>query len=116
VLLVTMGLASAKAALRVAYFTAAIVFLSGIIGTAHHYFWFGGPAFWLGLGSVFSSMEPIPMFGLVVRGLMEYRSILKEGKEFPYKWPLFFLVASSFWNFLGAAVFGFLINLPNKLL
>jgi len=112
VLLVTMGLASAKAALRVAYFTAAIVFLSGIIGTAHHYFWFGGPAFWLGLGSVFSSMEPIPMFGLVVRGLMEYRSILKEGKEFPYKWPLFFLVASSFWNFLGAAVFGFLINLP----
>jgi nitric oxide reductase subunit B len=112
VLLVTMGLASAKAALRVAYFTAAIVFLSGIIGTAHHYFWYGGPAFWLGLGSVFSSMEPVPMFGLVVRSLMEYRSIRQEGKDFPYKWPLFFLVASSFWNFLGAAVFGFLINLP----
>lgn len=112
VLLVTMGLASAKAALRVAYFTAAIVFLSGILGTAHHYFWYGGPAFWLGIGSVFSSMEPVPMFGLVVRGLMEYRSIRKEGKEFLYKWPLFFLVASSFWNFLGAAVFGFLINLP----
>jgi nitric oxide reductase subunit B len=112
VLLVTMGLASAKAALRVAYFTAAIVFLSGILGTAHHYFWYGGPAFWLGLGSVFSSMEPVPMFGLVVRGLLEYRSIRKEGKDFLYKWPLFFLVASSFWNFLGAAVFGFLINLP----
>jgi len=112
VLLVSMGLASAKAALRVAYFTAAIVFLSGIIGTAHHYFWYGGPSFWLGLGSVFSSMEPVPMFGLVVRGLMEYRSIHQEDKEFPYKWPLFFLVASSFWNFLGAAVFGFLINLP----
>lgn len=112
VLLVSMGLASAKAALRVAYFTAALVFLSGIIGTAHHYFWYGGPSFWIGLGSVFSSMEPVPMFGLVVRGLMEYRSIRQEGKEFPYKWPLFFLVASSFWNFLGAAVFGFLINLP----
>ncbi len=111
-LLVTMGLASAKAALRVAYFTAAIVFLSGIIGTAHHYFWYGGPAFWLGLGAVFSSMEPVPMFGLVVRGLMEYRSIRQEGRDFPYKWPLFFLVASSFWNFLGAGVFGFLINLP----
>lgn len=111
-LLVTMGLASAKAALKVAYFTAAIVFLSGIIGTAHHYFWYGGPAFWLGLGSVFSSMEPVPMFGLVVRGLMEYRSIRQEGKDFPYKWPLYFLVASSFWNFLGAGVFGFLINLP----
>ncbi|HNX50875.1 MAG TPA: cbb3-type cytochrome c oxidase subunit I [Thermoanaerobaculaceae bacterium] len=110
--MVAMGLVSAKAAIRVAYFTAAIVFLSGILGTAHHYFWYGGPSFWLAVGSVFSSLEPIPMFGLVVRGMMEYRSVRKEGKEFPYRWPLYFLVASSFWNFLGAGVFGFLINLP----
>jgi nitric oxide reductase subunit B len=57
-------------------------------------------------------MEPVPLFGLVVRGLMEYRSIRKAGREFPYKWPMYFLVASSFWNFLGAGVYGFLINLP----
>ena len=49
---------------------------------------------------------------MVVRGLLEYKSIRKEGADFPYKWPLYFLVASSFWNFLGAGVFGFLINLP----
>jgi nitric oxide reductase subunit B len=112
VLLVAMGLASAAAALRVAYFTAALVFLSGILGTAHHYFWFGGPSLWLGIGAVFSSMEPVPLFGLVVRGLMEYRSIQEQGRSFSYKWPMYFLVASSFWNFLGAGVFGFLINLP----
>ncbi len=111
-LLVSLGLASARGALMVAYFTAAITFLSGILGTAHHFFWFGQPSFWLAVGSVFSSLEPIPLFGLVVRGLLEYRSITKEGIDFPYKWPLFFLVASSFWNFMGAAVFGFLINLP----
>ena len=40
-ILVAMGLAPARAALMVAYFTAIIVFLSGILGTAHHYFWFG---------------------------------------------------------------------------
>jgi nitric oxide reductase subunit B len=112
VLLVAMGLASAAAALRVAYFTAALVFLSGILGTAHHYFWFGGPSVWLAIGSVFSSMEPVPLFGLVVRGLMEYKSVRRQGKDFSYKWPMYFLVASSFWNFLGAGVFGFLINLP----
>jgi nitric oxide reductase subunit B len=112
VLLVAMGLASAKAALRVAYFTAALTFLSGILGTAHHYFWYGGPSFWLALGSVFSSMEPVPLLGLVVRGLIEYKSIREEGRDFLYKWPMYFLVASSFWNFLGAGVFGFLINLP----
>jgi nitric oxide reductase subunit B len=112
VLLVAMGLASAAAALRVAYFTAALVFLGGILGTAHHYFWYGGPSIWLAIGSVFSSMEPVPLFGLVVRGMMEYRSIEEQGREFSYKWPMYFLVASSFWNFLGAGVFGFLINLP----
>ncbi len=111
-LLVVMGLASARAALMVVYFTATLVFLSGILGTAHHYFWYGAPSFWLGVGSVFSSMEPVPLLGLVTRGLMEYKSIREEGKEFPYRWPMYFLVASSFWNFLGAAVFGFLINLP----
>ncbi len=111
-LLVAMGLASPKAALRVAYFTAGLTFLSGILGTAHHYFWYGGPSYWLAVGAVFSSMEPVPLLGLVVRGMMEYRSIRKEGAAFPYRWPMYFLVASSFWNFLGAGVFGYLINLP----
>ncbi len=111
-LMVAMGLATAKAALRVAYFTAAITFISGIIGTAHHYYWYGGAAFWVGWGAIFSSMEPVPLLTLVVRGLMEYRDIRKQGAEFSYKWPMYFLVAASFWNFLGAGVFGFLINLP----
>ncbi|MDY0109946.1 MAG: cbb3-type cytochrome c oxidase subunit I [Candidatus Krumholzibacteria bacterium] len=112
VLMVAMGLVTARGALVVAYFTAAITFLSGILGTAHHYFWYGGSSLWLAIGSVFSSMEPVPLFGLVVRGLLEYRSIRAEGREFPYKWPMYFIVASTFWNFLGAGVFGFLINLP----
>jgi nitric oxide reductase subunit B len=84
-ILVAMGLAPARAALMVAYFTAIIVFLSGILGTAHHYFWFGQPSFWLGSGSVFASMEPVPLFGLVVRGILKYRSIINREKEFPYK-------------------------------
>ncbi|MDP2646927.1 MAG: cbb3-type cytochrome c oxidase subunit I [Desulfobacterales bacterium] len=111
-LMVSMGLATATAALRVAYFTAAITFLSGIIGTAHHYYWYGGAAFWVGWGAIFSSMEPVPLMALVVRGLMEYKDIRKQGQTFSYKWPMYFLVAASFWNFMGAGIFGFLINLP----
>jgi nitric oxide reductase subunit B len=110
--LVTLGLVTAKSAIRVAYLTAILVFISGIPGTAHHYFWYGGPSFWLGIGGVFSSLEPIPLILLVVRAWMEYRSIRAEGKEFPYRWPLYFLTASSVWNFVGAGMFGFLINLP----
>jgi nitric oxide reductase subunit B len=63
-------------------------------------------------GGVFSSLEPIPLILLVVRAWMEYKSIRAEGREFPYRWPLYFLTASSVWNFIGAGMFGFLINLP----
>ena len=30
----------------------------------------------------------------------------------PYKWVFYFLMAVGFWNFVGAGIFGFLINLP----
>jgi nitric oxide reductase subunit B len=111
-LMVAMGLATAASALKVAYFSAAITFISGIVGTAHHYYWYGGPSFWVGWGAIFSSMEPVPLITLVVRGLKEYSDIRKQGREFSYKWPMYFLVAASFWNFLGAGIFGFVINLP----
>lgn len=110
--LTTLGLVSKKSAVKVGYLTAILVFSSSIMGTAHHYFWYGGPSYWLALGSVFSSLEIIPLILLVTRAWMEYKSVNDAGIDFPYRWPLFFLIASSFWNFLGAGVFGFIINLP----
>ena len=32
--------------------------------------------------------------------------------EVPHKWTFYFLMAVGFWNFVGAGIFGFLINLP----
>jgi len=111
-LLTVLGLVPRNAALRAAYLTAILAFLGGIIGTAHHYFWFGAPGFWMALGAVFSSLEPIPLILLASKAWFEYRHVAKQGVDFPYRWPLLFLIASSFWNFLGGGVFGFLINLP----
>jgi nitric oxide reductase subunit B len=111
-LLAALGLVTRGSALRAAYLTAILAFASGIIGTAHHYFWFGAPGFWMALGAVFSSLEPVPLILLASRAWMEYRAISDAGRGFPYRWPLMFLIASAFWNFLGAGVFGFMINLP----
>jgi len=111
-LLSSLGLVSKESALRAAYLTAILAFSSGIIGTSHHYFWFGQPSFWIAFGAMFSALEPIPLILLVVRAWMEYRTIKGPGKEYPYRLPLMFLIASSFWNFLGAGVFGFIINTP----
>jgi nitric oxide reductase subunit B len=30
----------------------------------------------------------------------------------PHKWTFYFLIAVGFWNFVGAGMLGFLINLP----
>ncbi|HMY09079.1 MAG TPA: cbb3-type cytochrome c oxidase subunit I, partial [Actinomycetota bacterium] len=40
------------------------------------------------------------------------RQEAKTDAPFPHRWAVMFLVSVGFWNFLGAGVFGFLINLP----
>jgi nitric oxide reductase subunit B len=36
----------------------------------------------------------------------------KSQTPFPHFWAVMFLASVGFWNFLGAGIFGFLINLP----
>lgn len=109
---VNLGLADEKGALRAAYFTAGLAVSTGIIGVGHHYFWFGDPSIWLALGGVISAMEPVPILLLLAKVWQEHKAVRNAGKEFPYKWPLYFLTASAVWAFVGAGLFGFLITLP----
>lgn len=45
--------------------------------------------------------------------LMRTRTDEKGNKiDFPHKWTFYFLIAVGVWNFVGAGIFGFLINLP----
>jgi nitric oxide reductase subunit B len=72
----------------------------------------------MALGAFFSAAEVIPLTFLTV----EAWSFLQLGRRqwtatgaqgaFPHRWAIMFLVAVGFWNFLGAGIFGFLINLP----
>ena len=39
---------------------------SGILGTGHHYYWIGAPGYWQWIGSIFSAVEPLPFFAMVV--------------------------------------------------
>ncbi|MBT9333089.1 nitric-oxide reductase large subunit [Paracidobacterium acidisoli] len=93
-----------------------IIFLSGgIIGTFHHLYFAGtGPAV-IALGALFSALEVVP---LVLIGFEAWENI-RLGRErnkamwiAAYKWPIRFFVAVAFWNFIGAGLFGFLINPP----
>jgi len=114
-LLTRLKLLSVPTATRAVLFST-IVFLSGgIIGTFHHLYFAGTPNIVLGLGAVFSAMEVVP---LVLIGFEAWENIrLARSREqhvwvAAYKWPIYFFVAVAFWNFVGAGLFGFLINPP----
>ncbi len=90
-----------------------VIFLSGgILGTFHHLYFSGTPTAVMAIGASFSALEVVP---LVLMGYEAYHNLgLSKAKEWVrvYRWPIYFFVAVAFWNFLGAGIFGFLINPP----
>lgn len=113
---VLLGIVSERFATRLIYFDVILYSVGGVVGTMHHSYFSGGPAVQMALGAFFSAAEVLPLTLLTV----EAWSFLQLGtqqqvggaKEFPHRWAVLFLVSVGFWNFLGAGVFGFLINLP----
>ncbi len=113
-----LRLLSVKTATRAVLFSTVIFLSGGIIGTFHHLYFTGMPASVLALGSVFSALEVVPLV-LVGYEVWENIRITRATGEAQwmrmYKWPVYFFVAVAFWNFVGAGLFGFLINPPISL-
>ncbi|MEI2715614.1 MAG: cbb3-type cytochrome c oxidase subunit I [Candidatus Nanopelagicales bacterium] len=112
---VLLGVVREKVALGVIFLDIILYSAGGVIGTAHHWYWTGTPAEVLSLGAFFSAMEVIPLLFLSIEAWSFIRvggGSSADGTPFPHKWAVMFLIAVGFWNFLGAGVFGFLINLP----
>jgi len=115
-LFVLLGVVREKVALTVIFLDIILYSFGGVIGTMHHLYFSGEPAEHMALGAFFSAAEVIPLTFLTV----EAWSFLQLGAAqesrsqtpFPHRWAVMFLVAVGFWNFLGAGIFGFLINLP----
>jgi nitric oxide reductase subunit B len=117
VMFVQLGVVSELVATRVIYFDAILYSVGGVVGTMHHLYFSGTPAVHMALGACFSAMEVIPLTFLTVEAwtflhLGARQEVVGDRGAFPHRWAVLFLVAVGFWNFLGAGVFGFLINLP----
>lgn len=116
---VLLGIVHEKVATRVVYFDIILYSIGGVVGTMHHLYFSGAPAIHMAMGAFFSAMEVIPLLLLIIEGwrFMQLGSDGEDGRrgfrgKFPHYWAVLFLVAVEFWNFLGAGIFGFLINLP----
>ncbi|MBF0469692.1 MAG: cbb3-type cytochrome c oxidase subunit I, partial [Desulfamplus sp.] len=110
--LVNLGLTDLASGLRTVYFTVGIAMFAGIIGVGHHYYWFGEPSLWLALGSTISALEPIPILLLLSEVWHGQKTLVKAGSNFPYRYPLMFLMAAVVWEFIGAGVMGLSITTP----
>ena len=114
---VLLGVVSERVATRLIYFDVILYSMGGVVGTMHHVYFSGSPAIHMALGAFFSAAEVIPLTLLTVEAwtflqLAGRQQVGEPANRFPHRWAVLFLASVGFWNFLGAGVFGFLINLP----
>jgi nitric oxide reductase subunit B len=113
---VLLGVVRERIALGVIFLDIILYSAGGVIGTMHHLYFSGTPVEHMALGAFFSAAEVIPLTFLTVEAWaflqLGSRQQTGDAKPFPHRWAVMFLVAVGFWNFLGAGIFGFLINLP----
>ena len=113
IILFQLGLVRRITAIRVIYLDAILYFGGGLIGTAHHWYFTGQTELAMALGATFSALEVVPLTLLTLDAWDFYRLTRGESATaFRHRWTFFFLMAVGFWNFVGAGVFGFLINMP----
>ena len=113
---VLLGVVRERIALGIIFMDIILYSAGGVIGTMHHLYFSGTPVEHMALGAFFSAAEGIPLTFLTVEAWAFMQlGANRHGKEagpFPHRWAVMFLMAVGFWNFLGAGVFGFLVNLP----
>jgi nitric oxide reductase subunit B len=107
-----IGAVNKKFAITTVYATITLYLGSGVIGTFHHLYWTGTPTPIIALGAVFSALEVVPLTLLGFEAARNLKVVERGGRNYAYKWPIYFFIAVAFWNMLGAGVFGFLINPP----
>lgn len=120
--MVVMGLVSRRAAIRVIYLATLLFLGSGLLGISHNFYWNAKPVFTMALGAVFSTLQVVPLVLLTLEAwrfsklpkLLETNNKVNGdlNRQFGFSEVFLFLVAVNFWNFFGAGVLGFIINLP----
>jgi len=118
---VLLGVVPQRTATRLIYLEIILYSIGGVVGSMHHLYFSGAPSIHMALGAFFSAMEVVPLVLLTFEAWRFMRLggagpgetvVDTSGARFPHKWAVMFLAAVGFWNFVGAGVFGFLINLP----
>jgi nitric oxide reductase subunit B len=91
------------------YVIIGLTFLSGILGTGHHYYYIGVNDIWLTVGGIFSSLEPLAFLGMTLWALTMYA---KGEKKHPNTVAIYWTLGAAVVSFLGAGLLGLAHTLP----
>ncbi|MDN3555835.1 cbb3-type cytochrome c oxidase subunit I [Halomonas maura] len=90
------------------YVIVGLSLFSGLLGTGHHYYWIGAPSYWQPIGSIFSTLEVIPFFAMVV---FAFTMFWKGSRNHPNKAAMLWALGCPTVAFFGAGVWGFMHTL-----
>jgi nitric oxide reductase subunit B len=91
------------------YLIVGLTFLSGILGTGHHYYYIGTPRYWLIVGGIFSALEPLAFLGMAIYALAMAK---KGGRKHPNRIALTWSLGCAVMSFVGAGFLGMAHTLP----
>ena len=106
-LLVLMFKADVKSVGYAVFWGISLVWLSGLIGNAHHYFWIGTPEFWQFWGSLFSALEPLPLIFCFWHIYLDSHANDRPLVNAP---AFYFLLGSATLELVGAGILGFVMT------
>lgn len=108
----SMGLVSKRMATAASLAAASLFMVGGVPGTFHHLYFSGTTTSIMAIGAAFSALEVVPLILLGYEAWDHWRLKARAPWMEAVKWPLLCFVAVSFWNMVGAGIFGFMINTP----
>ncbi|MCW5829012.1 MAG: cbb3-type cytochrome c oxidase subunit I [Deltaproteobacteria bacterium] len=118
-MLVQMGLINRAMAERVIFLAVMMFLVTATVGISHNFYWIGKPTGIIALGSVFSTLQVLPLLLITLDAWRMRNEIVRAGanhaggrQKFVMEGVWRFILAVNFWNIIGAGVFGSLINLP----
>ena len=90
------------------YVIVGLSLFSGLLGTGHHYLWIGTPAYWQWIGTIFSTLEILPFFAMVV---WAFYLLWLGGRDHPNSAAILWSIGCPVMAFFGAGVWGFMHTL-----